>query len=76
MQYRIRIAGHLDHSWREWFHHLEVVHEAAGTTLLHGDLNDQAALYGVLFRIHHRGITLLSLEQEQPEEREEPIWQQ
>ena len=65
MQYRIRINGYLDPCWREWFDDLEIVHEERGTTLLSGQLEDQAALYGVLLKIRYRGLTLLSLEQDQ-----------
>jgi len=64
MHYCIRIQGHLDHYWREWFGNLEIIHEATGTSLLSGPLADQAALYGVLLAIRYRGLTLLSLEQD------------
>jgi hypothetical protein len=62
MNYRIRVAGHLDHSWQEWFEGLELRHEASGTTLLSGFLPDQAALHGVLLKISRLGLTLLALE--------------
>jgi hypothetical protein len=65
MHYRIRINGHLDPCWQEWFDDLEIVHEEKGTTLLCGWLDDQAALYGVLLKIRYRGLTLLSLERDQ-----------
>lgn len=62
MSYQIRVEGHLDLSWQEWFGGLELRHEASGTTLLIGVLPDQAALYGVLLKLSHLGLTLLSLE--------------
>ena len=62
MSYQIRVEGHLDLSWQEWFEGLELRYEEAGTTLLIGVLPDQAALQGVLLKISRLGLTLLSLE--------------
>jgi hypothetical protein len=62
MSYQIRVEGHLDLSWQEWFEGLELRHEASGTTLLIGVLPDQAALQGILLKISRLGLTLLSLE--------------
>lgn len=62
MSYQIRVEGHLDLSWQEWFEGLELRHEDAGTTLLVGILPDQAALHGVLLKISRLGLTLLTLE--------------
>lgn len=62
MQYSIRVKGHLDSSWQEWFAPLHLEHEAAGTTLFSGSLPDQAALFGVLLKLHNLGITLLALD--------------
>ena len=62
MEVRIRIKGHLDPTWQSWFAPLQIDHEAAGTTLLSGSLPDQAALYGVLLKIHRLGLTLIGLE--------------
>ena len=62
MQCRIRITWHLDSSWEASFDDLQIVHEAEGTTLLVGQLPDQAALYGVLLQLIRLGLTLLSLE--------------
>ena len=62
MSYQIRVEGHLDLSWQQWFEGLELRHEESGTTLLVGVLPDQAALQGVLLKISRLGLTLLSLE--------------
>ena len=48
MRYHIRIKGHLDPSWQQWFVPLQIGLEPSGTTILFGSLPDQAALYGVL----------------------------
>jgi hypothetical protein len=62
MHYRIRVQGHLDHSWQHRFEGFQIDHEGTGTTLLSGPLPDQAALHGVLLLIMRLGLTLLSLE--------------
>lgn len=61
MQCSIRIKGHLDSSWQDWFGNLKMVQEEDGTTLLSGSLEDQAALHGILTKIRGLSLTLLSL---------------
>lgn len=62
MQVSIRIKGHLDTIWQEWLEGLQIVHEPNGTSRLWGTLPDQPALYGVLTKINHLSLTLLSVE--------------
>jgi hypothetical protein len=59
--YEIEIEGHLDASWSEWFEHLSIVSPASATTILRGGLPDQAALFGVLKKLHHLGRVLVSV---------------
>jgi hypothetical protein len=66
MRYVIRVKGHLDPSWQEWFDHLVITHQSDGTTLLSGSIKDQAALYGILCKMRDLGLTLLSLEASAP----------
>ena len=66
MRYSIRIQGHLDLSWQEWFEGLEITQEEQGSTCLTGSLPDQAALYGVLLKIRQLGLTLLAVERVEP----------
>ena len=66
MRYVIRVKGHLDPFWQEWFGYLSITHEQAGTTSLSGPIPDQAALYGVLIKMRDLGLTLLSLEADTP----------
>jgi hypothetical protein len=72
MRYVIRVKGHLDPFWQACFENLSITHERDGTTLLSGPIKDQAALYGILFKMRDLGLTLLSLEAstpiQQPEE--------
>jgi len=61
--YQIRIKGHLDAGWAEWFDGFTLTREPDGTTLLTGSVVDQPALHGLLSRIHSLGLPLLLVEQ-------------
>jgi len=66
MHVSIRIKGYLDQGWQEWLEGLQIVHEPDGTSQLSGTLKDQSALHGVLTKINHLSLTLLSLESSDP----------
>jgi hypothetical protein len=59
--YEIRLKGHLDDSWSNWFEGLTITLEADGDTLLTGPVVDQAALHGVLKKVRDLGLPLLSV---------------
>jgi deazaflavin-dependent oxidoreductase (nitroreductase family) len=59
--YEIRIKGHLDPSWSDWFAGLHFTNQEGNETLLSGPLPDQAALHGLLERIRDLNITLISV---------------
>jgi hypothetical protein len=59
--YRICIQGHLEQRWTRWFDGMSVIHQSDGTTLLEGQVADQAALHGLLQRIRDTGLTLISV---------------
>jgi hypothetical protein len=59
--YQIRLEGHLDQGWSDWFDGLAVTLEDDGNTLLAGPIADQAALHGLLRRIRDLGLPLLSI---------------
>lgn len=61
--YYIRVKGHLDLHWIEWFDGLTITHQADGETLLSGPVVDQAALYGILLKLHNLNLSLLSVNQ-------------
>jgi hypothetical protein len=48
MVYQIRLQGHLDCQWTDWFGGLPITLEDNGDTLLTGPVADQAALHGLL----------------------------
>ena len=59
--YVIRLQGHLDDSWADWFEGLTFTRAEDGTTTLIGEIADQAALHGVLKKIRDLGLPLLSI---------------
>lgn len=59
--FEIRVAVSLDPHWQAWFEPLSLRLDADGTTLLAGELSDQAALHGILQRIRDAGMPLLSV---------------
>jgi len=59
--YEIRIRGHLDDRWADWFGGLTITLEENGDTLLTGPVADQAALHGLLRRVRDLGVPLLSV---------------
>jgi hypothetical protein len=61
-RYAIRIKGHLDQRWADWFDGLSFTHDGDGTTLLAGPLADQAALHGVLNKIRDLGLPIISVQ--------------
>ena len=44
----IRVQGHLDSSWSEWFDGMTITNVENGEAILSGPVVDQAALQGVL----------------------------
>ncbi len=59
--YEIRLKGHLNNRWAEWFEGLTITLEEDGNTLLTGPVIDQAALHGLLKKVRDLGLTLLSV---------------
>ena len=59
--YEIKIKGHLNASWADWFEELTFTHENDGTTTLTGKIIDQAALHGMLKKLRDLGLPLLSV---------------
>jgi hypothetical protein len=59
--YEIRIKGHLDDRWADWFGSMTITLEEDGDTLLTGPVVDQAALFGLLKKVRDLGMPLLSV---------------
>jgi hypothetical protein len=61
--YQIRIKGHLDQKWGDWFNGAKIILEENGVTLIEFSEADQAALHGVLKKVRDLGLPLISLNQ-------------
>ncbi|MFC1879424.1 hypothetical protein ACFLZW_05880 [Chloroflexota bacterium] len=59
--YEIKLKGHLDTKWAEWFYDMTITHESDGTTTLRGPLPDQSVLHSVLERIRDMNLTLINV---------------
>ena len=59
--YDIRLKGHLNARWADWFDGLTLTQESDGTTLLSGSLIDQAALHGLLGKVRDLGLPLIAV---------------
>ena len=59
--YQIKIKGHLENGWSDWFENLIIHLEADGSTLLEGPIADQATLYSILKKVHQLGLQLISI---------------
>ena len=64
--YEIRIKGHLDSQWTDWFDGLSITLEENGDTLLSGPVADQAALHGLLKKVRDLGMPLVSVSPLEP----------
>ena len=67
MHYRIKLKEHLDNKWSAWFEEMDISTED-GETILTGQVADQAALHGLFIRIRDMNLTLLSVEQSDPDQ--------
>jgi hypothetical protein len=65
--YEIRVEGQLDNRWADWFDGLTIRCDGSDGTILTGTLTDQAALFGVLTKIHNLNLILVSVSR-QPSE--------
>ena len=61
--YKIRVMGLLDGSWSDWFDGF-TIQFSGDETLLSGYVEDQASLFGILNKLNHLGMTLITLDRE------------
>ena len=64
--YEIKVQGHLDNLWEQWFEGMTLTNIKNGEsglacTLISGLVADQAALHGLLARIRDLNLTLISV---------------
>ena len=72
MRYQIRIEGHLNPQWADWFGDAAVTLQDNGETLLTCTVVDQAALYGLLRKVRDLGIPLVSVVRVEPDRDDAP----
>lgn len=59
--YEICVEGQLSDRWSDWFAGLAIHGVPHGRSCLRGYLPDQAALFGVLTRLHALNLVLISV---------------
>src|SRR6516225_9265985 len=70
--YQIRIKGHLDRKWADWFSGLSITSLAHGETLLTGPVLDQAMLHSLLRKVRDVGLPLVAVIRFEPEQADGP----
>ncbi|HLL65923.1 MAG TPA: hypothetical protein VK453_09255 [Micromonosporaceae bacterium] len=60
-RYELRVQGHLDERWSDWFGGATLIREDGGTTTLRCAIADQAALHGLLAKVRDLGVPLLAV---------------
>jgi hypothetical protein len=60
-RYEIRVRGHLAARWAAWFDGMTLSPQDDGTTVVRGPIADQAALHGLLRKLHDLGLPLVSV---------------
>lgn len=56
----IKIAGHLDKQWKDWFEGMDISYEGSNT-ILSGMVKDRAAMHGILNQIRDLNMKLISV---------------
>jgi hypothetical protein len=59
--YEIRVDGVLANCWSDWFEGLSIQTISDRETIMRGPIIDQAALFGVLNKIHSLNVALISV---------------
>ena len=70
--YEIRLKGRLDTRWSDWFNGLSFTYGSDGTTIISGPVVDQAALQGLLRKVHDLDLPLVSVIHVEPEQSDVP----
>jgi hypothetical protein len=60
-RYEIRLQGHISTRWVARLDGMTLAQDRDGTTLISGEVIDQAALHGLLNRVRDLGLPLLSV---------------
>lgn len=68
---RLVVHGALETHWSAWFDDL-AIEQSGGDTVLHGELADPAALFGLLARVRDLGLPLILFHAEPAPHRANP----
>ena len=60
-RYEVRVEGHLQQRWSAWLDGFALAPESDGITVISGQVEDQAALHGLLQKLRDIGIPMISL---------------
>ncbi len=71
--YEIRVKGHLDGRWSDWFDGLEITNLKNGEAMLYGNIVDQAALHGVLAKMRDLNLALVAVSSVDPRRQDPAI---
>lgn len=64
--YTIHVRSVMDVDWATWFRGFTVTRDAAGTTVLSGEVADRAAFYELMRRVRDLGLTVVAVERREP----------
>lgn len=59
--YKIKLQGHITLNWSTWINAVAITHSDDGTTIVVGEIQDQAALHGILAKTRDFGVVILSV---------------
>lgn len=57
---KIKVLGHIDKNWKDWFDGMEIHHED-NYTILSGELKDDSFMYGIINQIRDLNLKLISI---------------
>jgi len=58
----IQVKGVLEADWSDWLGGMTITAPADGVTQISGTVPDQAALQGILLKLHDLGLALISVQ--------------
>ena len=59
--YEVRVEGLISDTWSGWFEGLTIQQTSEQDTILKGELADQAALLGILSKLHGLNLKIVSV---------------
>lgn len=57
---KIKVQGHLDKKWKDWFDGMDITYENSNT-IISGNITDEAYMYGILNKIRDLNLKLISI---------------